>query len=226
MSLSVAARCPRTGMFGIAIAASSLACGGRTAFARPAVGAVVTQYRDDPRLGLLGLDMLTQGRTPVETIDALVVNATPHHGWRQLACIDRHGRIAHFTGGQIPSTHAVAVGSDAVALGCLLRSAAVPQAMTDAFDAAQKRFFGERLLAALETGAAGGGEIAPLRSAALLIVHRQPFPLFDLRIDDDADPVAALRRLYDAFEPASEEYLVRAIAPDRARPDDALTTAR
>src|SRR5882757_4649868 len=83
MTFSIAGRCARTGMFGIAITTSSMAVGSRCAFARAGIGAVLTQHRTDPRLGPLGLDLLAAGKTAAETIAALVAS-TPHHGWRQL----------------------------------------------------------------------------------------------------------------------------------------------
>ena len=73
----------------------------------------------------------------------------------------------------------------------------------------------ERLLRALEAGLAAGGEVAPLRSAAVLVAGRQPFPLVDLRVDLDDAPVARLRGLWDAYRPRVEEFVARALDPDR-----------
>src|SRR6266849_5465395 len=84
MTFALAARCPRTGMLGAAVATSSLAVGSRCVFARAGIGAILTQHRTDPRLGPRGLEFLAAGKTAQETIDALVTS-TPHHGWRQLA---------------------------------------------------------------------------------------------------------------------------------------------
>ena len=75
MTFSLAARCPRTGMLGVAVTTSSIAVGSRCAFARARVGGVLTQHRTDPRLGPLGLELLAQGKTAQEAIDALVAIA-------------------------------------------------------------------------------------------------------------------------------------------------------
>ena len=40
-----------------------------------------------------------------------------------------------------------------------------------------------------------------LRSAALLIVERESFPLVDLRVDDDSGPLDRLDALWDAYRP-------------------------
>src|SRR5216683_2657084 len=109
MTFALAARCPRTGMLGAAVTTSSLAVGSRCVFARAGIGAVLTQHRTDPRLGPQGLDYLAAGKSAQETIDALVAS-TPHHGWRQLAVVDKEGRVAHFSGGLIASIHGGAIG--------------------------------------------------------------------------------------------------------------------
>src|SRR5712692_3218459 len=128
MTFALAARCPRTGMLGAAVATSSLAVGSRCVFARAGIGAVLTQHRTDPRLGPLGLEYLAQGKSARQTIDALVA-ATPHHGWRQLAVVDREGRTAHFSGKLIASIHGGATGAGVVAVGNLLKVNEIPAAM-------------------------------------------------------------------------------------------------
>src|ERR1700730_18551916 len=120
MTFSLVARCPRTGMLGAAVTTSSSAAASRCAFARAHVGGVLTQHRTDPRLGPLGLELLAQGKTAQEAIDALVAS-TPHHGWRQLAIVDAAGRTAHYSGHKIASIHAGANGDGVVAVGNLLR---------------------------------------------------------------------------------------------------------
>ena len=51
MTFSIAGRCARTGMLGAVVTTSSMAVGGRCAYAQANVGAVLTQHRTDPRLG-------------------------------------------------------------------------------------------------------------------------------------------------------------------------------
>ena len=60
MTFSIAGRCARTGMLGAVVTTSSMAVGGRCAYARPRIGAVLTQHRTDPRLGPKMLDGLQQ----------------------------------------------------------------------------------------------------------------------------------------------------------------------
>jgi uncharacterized Ntn-hydrolase superfamily protein len=63
MTFSIAARCQKTGMFGIAISSSSPAVAARCAHARAGAGAVCSQNVTDPRLGTRGLNLLAEGAT-------------------------------------------------------------------------------------------------------------------------------------------------------------------
>jgi uncharacterized Ntn-hydrolase superfamily protein len=215
MTFALAARCPRTGMLGAAVTTSSLAVGSRCVFARAGIGAVLTQHRTDPRLGPLGLNMLAAGKTAAETVAALVAS-TPHHGWRQLAVVDRQGRTAHYSGHLITSIHAGVSGDGAVAVGNLLKNAEVAAAMLRDFAQRPERPLAERLVGALTAGLAAGGENEPVRSAALLVVHEQSFPYVDLRVDDDAAPIERLAALWRAYAPEADDFVQRAIAPGEA----------
>ena len=55
MTFSIAARCERTGMFGVAITTSSISVGSRCPHARAGIGAVATQNITDPNLATLPL---------------------------------------------------------------------------------------------------------------------------------------------------------------------------
>ncbi len=213
MTFSLAGRCARTGMLGGVIATSSPAVGSRCLYAKAGLGVVLTQNRTDPRLGPHGLDLLAGGCSPAATIAALVAS-TPHAGWRQLAALDRTGVSAHFSGERILSKHAGVTGVDCVAVGNILRDAAVPAAMAAAFAGAAALDLPARLLAALEAGDAAGGEELPLRSAALLVVHRELFAYADLRVDAAPSPIAALRALWEEYAPNADDYVTRALDPD------------
>lgn len=216
MTFSIAGRCARTGMFGVAITTSSICVGARCPHARAGVGAVVSQNITDPHLGTLLLDALERGDGAASAI-AEVIENRPNIEYRQLTAVDRNGQTAHFTGARILGTHAVSEASNCIAAGNLLTSRDVPNAMTSGFLADQDAHLAERLLSGLEAGAAAGGEEGPVHSAALLVVDRQPFPLVDLRVDwDDTMPIARLRSLWQAYEGQMTDYLDRAINPAKA----------
>ena len=215
MTYSLLGHCPRTGQFGAAVATSSLAVGARCPHAEAGVGAILTQHRTDPRLGPLGLSLLRAGASAEQTLAALVAS-TPHHGWRQLAAIDRQGHTAHFHGAQVkPALNAVHVPG-CVAMGNILANDRVPAAMAEAFAQSAAEPLAERLVRAMEAGEAAGGEGRPVISSALLVVEREVFPLVDLRVDDAPEAISALRRLWNAYAPQVELYLTRAVNPDAA----------
>ena len=73
MTFSVAARCPKTGMLGVAITTSSIAVASRCPWARAGVGAVSTQNITDPSLGRKGLDLLQSGLAAPEAMKQLML---------------------------------------------------------------------------------------------------------------------------------------------------------
>jgi uncharacterized Ntn-hydrolase superfamily protein len=216
VTFSLVGRCARTGMFGAVVTTSSIAVGSRCPFVRAGIGAALTQHRTDPRLGPLALDLLEKGFTAQQAMDA-VVAATPHRDWRQLAIIDREGGTASYSGARVKPEKGEAHGRDCVALGNIVRSAKVPEAMARAFEAEPDAPLASRLVAALEAGDEAGGEFEPLVSAALVVADREPFPYVDLRVDQDGSPIAALARLWQEYAPMAEPYVARAVDPDSAQ---------
>lgn len=215
MTFSLLGCCARTGQIGAVVATSSIAVGARVAFCAAGIGGVLTQHRTDPRLGPRGLDLLRSGCTAREALDALVAS-TPHAEWRQLAVLDREGGTAAFSGARVKPERAEALARGAVAIGNILADPRVPAAMLEAFGASADRPLAERLVRALEAGLAAGGEHGPVRSAHLLVVERESFPLVDLRVDWHDRPVAGLRALWDRYAPLAAGYVARAVDPDAA----------
>jgi uncharacterized Ntn-hydrolase superfamily protein len=213
MTFSVVGMCHQTGMFGAAVTTSSIGVGSRCPFARAGVGAVLTQHRTDPRLGSRGLELLAAGHAASQAMAALVQD-NPTLGWRQLAIIDKQGETAYYHGDRISSIHAAAQGNAVCAIGNILRSEDVPQAMVEAFGQEPEAHLAERLLRALEAGLEAGGELKQVKSAALVVVHEQPFPLVDLRVELNPQPLAELRFLWELYRPQLELYVRRAIDPD------------
>jgi uncharacterized Ntn-hydrolase superfamily protein len=213
MTFSLAGRCARSGMFGAVVTTSSIAVGSRCSYAAAGIGAVLSQHTTDPRLGPLGLQKLRDGLSAERVIE-LLVDATPRSDWRQLAVIDAMGRTAAFTGASCKPERAEAHGRDCVALGNIVRSAGVPAAMVRAFESDPFAPLAARLIAALKAGDEAGGEFRPLLSTALVVAHKHSFPYVDLRVDSAPDPIAALARLWQDYEPVADLYVARAVDPD------------
>jgi uncharacterized Ntn-hydrolase superfamily protein len=215
MTFSIAGRCARTGMLGVVVTTSSMAVGSRCAWAEAKVGAVLTQHRTDPRLGPKILARLKSGSTPEAAIHDLE-HGEPNMGWRQLAVIDADGKGAVFNGGKITSVLNAKVGRNCAAAGNILRSTDVVDAMITSFEQNEDQSLAERLMRAIEAGDAAGGELKQLKSAALLVVHRESFPFVDLRVDLNSQPLVELRFLWELYQPTADTYVVRAVDPDKA----------
>lgn len=200
-------------MFGAAVTTSSIAVGSRCAFARAGVGVVLTQHRTDPRLGPRGLELLAQGLSAKAAVDRLTQDAQGI-GWRQLAAVDNDGNTAWYHGERITSVHSAHAGAGCVAIGNIIRTTDVTQSMIAAFEADPQAHIAERLVRAMEAGYAAGGEPRQVKSAALLVVDQESFPLVDLRADYDPQPLAQLRWLWEIYEPSVQLYVDRAIRPD------------
>ena len=213
MTFSLVGMCRHTGMFGAAVTTSSIGVGSRCLFAAAGVGAVLTQHRTDPQLGPRGLELLAAGQSAPRVIESLVTD-NPTIGWRQLAAIDKQGETAYYHGDKIASIHAEAQGNGVCAIGNIIRNTDIPQAMVEAFSRSPDDHLAERLLGALEAGLAAGGELKQVKSAALLVVHEQPFPLVDLRVELSSQPLVDLRFLWEIYQPQAELYVRRAIDPD------------
>ena len=215
MTYSLLGRCARTGQFGAVVTTSAVGVGARVPFAKAGVGAVLTQHRTDPRLGPLGLELLSRGFTARQTIDAIVA-ATPHRDWRQLAAIDAQGRTAHFDGANVKAAISVAHGRDCVGAGNILRNEHVAPAMVASFEATADLPLATRLVRAIQTGEDAGGETAAVVSACLLVVDTESFPFVDLRVDAHDRPLEELARLWALYEPTAADYVRRAVDPDFA----------
>src|SRR4249920_3799378 len=201
MTFSLVGRCERTGMVGTAVSSSSPAVAARCAHARAGAGAAASQNVTDPRLGSAVLDLMAAGRMAQQAVDAALAKA-PGAAYRQVTAVDESGSTGAFSGAYTLGTHAAAHGPGAVAAGNLLASPAVPAAMV-----------GARLIAGLRAGLAAGGEEGPVSSAGLVVCDRVEWPVVDLRVDWDDDPIARLATLWTIWEPQIVDYVTRALDP-------------
>ena len=215
MTFSIAGRCARTGMLGAIVTTSTMAVGSRCAWAEADVGAVLTQHRTDPRLGPTVLERLRGGSPPKSILQDLERTDLGLQ-WRQLAVIDAKGEAAFFNGARIASISKGKIGRDCVAAGNILRRTDVVDAMISSFEDNADQPLAERLMRAIEAGDGAGGEFKQLKSAGLLVVHRESFPFVDLRVDLSSRPLVELRFLWELYQPMASDYVVRAVDPDKA----------
>ncbi len=134
-----------------------------------------------------------------------------------MTIIDAKGRTAHWSGAKTLGTNNVAEGEDCIAAGNLLQNPTCRPRWCGPSAQSKGRHLADRLLLGLEAGIVAGGEMGPVHSAGLLVVHEQSWPLVDLRIDwSDDNPIRPLKRLWEDFQPQMDAYITRALDPDAA----------
>ena len=215
MTFSIVARCPTTGMFGVAVCSSSPAVAARCAFARAGVGAATSQNITDPALGERLLDLMAEGRGARNAL-AMLTRAEPNIDFRQMIAVDTRGEAAVFSGARTLGVNATAAAQDVAAAGNLLANNGVPAAMVAAFQAGTG-VFGERLLSAMKAAMDAGGEAGPVHSAGLKIVDKLSWPLVDIRVDwAEEGVIDQLHALWDIYAPQADAYVTRALNPSGA----------
>lgn len=215
MTISIAARCERTGAFGVAISSSSPSVGSRCPNVRAGVGAVSSQNVTDPRLGPALLDALGSGLNARDALDK-VSSAATHPEFRQLTVVDSAGSSAVYSGAKSLGINAEVTGPNVAAAGNMLDNDGVIQAMVDEFNAHPERELADRLIACLEAGVIAGGEAGPVHSAAVLVATDVAWPSTNLRVDWDDDPISKLREIYAVWAPQAVDYVTRALDPTSA----------
>jgi uncharacterized Ntn-hydrolase superfamily protein len=215
MTWSVVTRDPQTGHLAIAVATRFFAVGSVVPHIRGGVGAVATQAFSSPLYGTDGLLMLAEGKAPQDVITALTGRDAGHEQ-RQLHLIDSKGRNAAFTGAKCIDWAGHLVDDNVSVAGNMLSGPQVIAETLATFKKTAGKPLAERLLEAMQAGEDAGGDKRGRQSAALLIYRDQDFSWMNIRVDDHADPLAELRRLYAV---AQERYLpVTETMPTRQNP--------
>ena len=186
-------------MLGVAVCTAIPAVGAICPFAKPNAGAISSQSFANPYLGVDGLVLLEKGKSAQETVERLIA-ADPGRRVRQLSVVDSTGMAAVHTGSDCLAWHGHHVGEGYVVAANMMVDETTVQAMVRAFETNADRELVERLLRALEAGDATAGDYRGRQSAALLVYHTEAYPSHSLRVDEHAQPVAELRRIFTVCE--------------------------
>ena len=187
--------------WGAATQSKFLAVGSIVPWAEAETGAVATQSYANPRYGPDGLGLLREGRSASEVVE-LLTSADEGRDHRQLGVVDARGGSATFTGSECYAWAGGRTGPCYAAQGNILVSGETVDAIAETFERTAGRPFAERLLDCLAAGQAAGGDRRGQQSAALIVVERGggyaglSDSVVDLRVDDHAQPVEELHRLY------------------------------
>jgi uncharacterized Ntn-hydrolase superfamily protein len=215
MTWSIIARDNATGQFGIAVATRFFAVGARVPHIAAGIGGIATQALVNPYYGIDGLKLLREGRAPLDIVKTLIA-ADAGRESRQLHIMDAGGRIAAHTGGDCVDWCGHLAGNGFSIAGNMLAGARVLDDTAKAYIANESLPFAQRLIAAMRSGEAAGGDKRGKQSAALLIYGEEEWSALDLRVDDHTDPLTELERL----EAVSRERWVhfRKYLPSRKNP--------
>jgi uncharacterized Ntn-hydrolase superfamily protein len=199
MTFSIVARCPRTGALGVATSSKALSAGGVVPHCRAGTGAIASQAQANPYLGIDGLAMLEQG-LPAERAIERAIESDAGRDLRQLAIVDKEGRVAAYTGERCIDWAGHLLGGGYVCLGNILTSEDVVKEMATTFERSIEENLPERLIRTLEAGQDAGGDRRGRQSAGIHVVQTEEYPYCDLRVDDHAEPVAELRRVLTIWQ--------------------------
>lgn len=194
MTWSIVARDSATGAYGVAVTTKFFAVGALCPHAKSGVGALATQALINPTYGPRGLAMLNDGKSAEDVVKALIASDDGREA-RQLHVVDRMGRVAAHTGNACIGWCGHKTGDGFSVAGNMLAGESVVGATFASFGASKKSL-AERFLDALDAGQAEGGDKRGKQSAALIIYSGEEYPALSLRVDDHAEPLAELRRLY------------------------------
>jgi uncharacterized Ntn-hydrolase superfamily protein len=198
-TFSIVARDPNTGELGVAVQSHWFSVGPIVPWAEAGVGAVATQSFVEPSYGKLGIELMRNGKSAPDALRVLLAG-DEGRDVRQVAMIDTQGRVDAWTGKNDIQAAGHIVGKNYSVQANLMLNDKVWPAMSAAFESTQGDL-ADRMLAALDAAQAAGGDIRGRQSGALIVVTGKPTGqswkdrIFDLRVDDNAEPLKELRRL-------------------------------
>jgi uncharacterized Ntn-hydrolase superfamily protein len=215
---------PQAQEWGIAVQSKFLAVGAVVPWAQAGAGAVATQSYANTSFGPNGLALMAQGLSAQEALDQLIAE-DEGRARRQVGLVDAQGQAATFTGDECITWAGGVTGTYYAAQGNILVSGATVEAMAKTFEEAQGEL-ADRLVTALASGQAAGGDRRGRQSAAVLVVRPEGGyggyndRYLDLRVDDDPEPIERLKALVDLhhlfFKPPAPGEMI-AVEGDLAR---------
>ncbi len=227
MTLSVTARCSRTGQLGVALSSFDVLLTFLPVFdghesprffslVVPDLGAVTGQANTLPTFQAAVIGHLRSGLNAQTALDqALSEEAEAVRDGFQVAVVDAAGDTAAFTGGRPDDWRGHRVGAGWVAAGNILSGESVVNAVAEALERSEESALDERLLIALEAGIAAGGDRRGHRCGYLRVASPDGAVNFEIRVHEHARPLEELRRLRDVYH-VEGDFVTLALSASRA----------
>jgi uncharacterized Ntn-hydrolase superfamily protein len=232
-TFSIVAFDPQTDSLGVAVQSKFLAVGSVVPWARAGVGALATQAMANYNYGPRGLDLMSDGNTAEQTVEALT-SSDENREHRQVGVLDARGQAATFTGSECFDWAGGVTGEHYAAQGNILVGKETVEAMARAYEETNGDL-AARLLGALDAGQGAGGDSRGKQSAALLVVREgggyggENDRVVDLRVDDHQEPIRELIRIRDLhtlyFGETRPDEVIAVDGDVRAEVADALLRA-
>ena len=192
------------GDWGVAVASKFIAVGALVPWAKANAGAIATQAFANISYGPNGLELLSKGLSAKEVLHKLI-EPDDLKDERQVGIVDSKGNAAAWTGKKCFEWAGHVVGDGFTAQGNILTGEDVVEAMAKAFETTKGELV-DKLLAALAAGDEKGGDRRGKQSAAIIVVREKggyggyTDRYVDLRVDDHAEPVKELQRLFRIWD--------------------------
>jgi uncharacterized Ntn-hydrolase superfamily protein len=150
----------------------------------------------------MGLAMLEEGVPAPKIVEALVASDEGAK-FRQVAVVDRNGKVGAFTGDNCIPEAGHNIGDGYSVQANMMTNDTVVPAMSEAYETAAGDL-ATRMMAAMHAAQHEGGDIRGMQSAALKVVSGEVNsdgkqssmrPVYDLRVDEHETPLLELDRL-------------------------------
>ena len=215
-TFSIVAADVEAGEVGCAVQSRYFAVGSVVPWAKAGVGAVATQAAGVAAYGPKVLALLEEGLEPAAALDRALAEDGARET-RQLGVVTADGRAAVHTGAECLPWAGHRIGDGYAVQGNILAGEAVVTEMERAFLETRGASLAERLVSALESAQAAGGDRRGQQSSAIVVERagaagesREGIDrICELRVDDHPEPIVELRRLlgthlvWDALRRAS-----------------------
>lgn len=196
--LALCGRCRHTGDIGFVVASSELAVGGSLRAKRTSQGLFLCPVSPDDYIGETALTDLDGRDMSPQAVLTEAAQGDPLRRNRLVLLMSKEGKTGVYTGRAHTAKTESIDGDDIVAVRIASTPAEPPiAAVATKFGDAEEHalFLSERLMSAV--GQIGAEDM--YRSAALYIVDETNFPIVDLRVDNDAAPIARLAKIYQDY---------------------------
>ena len=201
-TFSIVAADVEAGEVGCAVQSRYFAVGSVVPWAKAGVGAVATQAAGVAAYGPKVLALLEEGLEPDAALDRALADDGARET-RQLGVVTLEGRAAAHTGADCLPWAGHRVGDGYAVQGTILAGEAVVTEMERVFVETSGASLAERLVSALESAQAAGGDRRGQQSSAIVVERagaaaesREGIDrICELRVDDHPEPIVELRRL-------------------------------